>query len=143
MLDCPYSGLGGVIVKGDIVRTATLNVRGIRKMTPQTQEYILGLGLYALTYPVDLDLRADTNLVITKSEVSVLNEDGTRETISLTFADAKAFAQQAAAKFGVGETLKFVYDEGKALAKLGKQAEASIKKAEKKDGKAKAAKTAE
>jgi len=83
------------------------------------------------------------NLVITKSEVSVLNEDGTRETVSLTFEDAKAFAQQAAAKFGVGPVYNFVYDEGKALAKLGKQAEASIKKAEKKNGKAKAAKTTE
>jgi len=33
LLDCPYSGLGGVIVKGDITRNARLNLRGIRGTT--------------------------------------------------------------------------------------------------------------
>ena len=32
LLDCPYSGLGGVIVKGGITRTVWLNVRGTRKL---------------------------------------------------------------------------------------------------------------
>src|SRR5262249_27443475 len=106
LLDCPFSGLGGIIVKGEIVRTVSLNVRGIRKLTPQAQHYALGLGLYALTYPLDLDLRADCNLVTVKTEASLVNEDGTRETIRLTHADTLAFARKAAQEFGVGPALQ-------------------------------------
>jgi len=137
MLDCPFSSsLGGVIVKGEIVRTASLNMRGVRKLSVNVQEYILGLGLFALTYPLNLDLRADCNLVVTKSEATVVNEDGTRESIKLTFEDAKAFAEKVAKAFGVGKAKVFTYDEGKALAKLSGKAAAKAEKMEEKKKKA-------
>jgi CRISPR-associated protein Csb1 len=144
LLDCPYSGLGGVIVKGEIVRTARLNVRGIRKFeTKELQDYILGLGLFALTYPVNFDLREGCNLVATKTVVETLNEDGTRAVIELTHADAVAFAQKATSKFGVGNALEFVYDMNVANISAAGKAEAKEATAKaKKSGKAKATEAA-
>src|SRR5262249_24178047 len=55
LLDCPFSGLGGVLVRGKIVRNSRVNIRAIRKLrganaeqTKLLQQYILGLALYAL-----------------------------------------------------------------------------------------------
>jgi CRISPR-associated protein Csb1 len=140
LLDCPYSGLGGVIVKGEITRTVRLNVRGIRKFkTKELQDYVLGLGLFALTYPVNLDLREGCNLVATKTTVSAFNEDGTRSEIALTHADAVAFATKAAKAFGVGKALEFIYDMNAANISAAGKAEAKEATAKaKKSGKAKA-----
>jgi len=140
LLDCPYSGLGGVIVKGEIVRTARLNIRGIRKFeTEALRNYVLGLGLFALTYPVNFDLREGCNLVATKTVVEKLNEDGTRSVIELTHADAVEFARKAASKFGVGDALEFVYDTKVANISAAGKAEAKEATAKaKKSGKTKA-----
>jgi CRISPR-associated protein Csb1 len=140
LLDCPYSAKGGVLVHGEIVRTARLNVRGIRKLTGDAlQQYVLGLGLFALLYPVSGDLREGCNLVTTKTTVNLVNENGTREDITLTFEDVKQFALAAAQTFGVGSAMTFVYDEANAKAKASGKADAKEAKAkEKKIGKAKA-----
>jgi len=140
MLDCPYSGLGGVIVKGEITRTVRLNVRGIRKFkTKELRDYVLGLGLFALTYPVNLDLREGCNLVATKTTVSAFNEDGTRSEIALTHADAVEFATKAAKAFGVGEALEFIFDTNVANISAAGKAEAKEATAQaKKSGKPKA-----
>ena len=143
LLDCPYSGLGGVIVKGEIVRTARLNVRGIRKFeTKELQDYILSLGLFALTYPVNFDLREGCNLVATKTVVETLNEDGTRSVIALTHADAVAFATKVAMVFGVGDALEFIYNPAAANASASGKVEAKEAKVAKKSGKAKATEAA-
>ncbi len=109
-------------------------------MTEPVREYVLGLSLYALLSPIDLDLRADCNLIVTKTEVSVVNGDGTREALAMTFEDAKAFAKSAADKFGIEPALTFTYDEGKALKLLNKKAAAAetaaVAKEEKKNNKA-------
>jgi CRISPR-associated protein Csb1 len=139
LLDCPYSGVGGVIVKGEIVRTARLNIRGIRKFeTEALRNYVLGLGLFALTYPVAFDLREGCNLVATKTTVSVFSEDGTRSDIALTHADAVAFATKAAKVFGVGDALEFIYNPVAANASASGKVEAKEAKVAKKSGKAKA-----
>ena len=147
MLDCPYTGLGGVIVKGEITRAARLNLRGIRTLhganadeTEKLQQYVLGLGLFALTYPVNFDLREDCNLVATKTEAFTLAEDGTRSPITLTHTDAVAFANEAAKKFGVGPTLEFIYDPNAATRSASGKAEVKeTREKTKKVGKAKAA----
>lgn len=140
LLDVPYSGLGGVIVKGEITRTVWLNVRGMRNFeTEVLQQYILGLGLFALTYPVNLDLREGCNLVATQTTVSEFNEDGTRSEIALTHADAVEFATKAAKAFGVGDALEFIYDTNVANISATGKAEAKEATAKaKKSGKAKA-----
>ena len=124
ILDCPVSGtLDGVVVQGEIYRSAVLNVRGIRRLgTQQLQNYILGLGLFALTVPMALDLREGCNLVVVDAHAELVNEDGTRTEISLSHDEARKFAAKAANEFGVGEPRHFVYDPKVAIEVLkGKQ----------------------
>ncbi len=129
LLDCPYSGLGGVIVKGEIVRNARLNLRGIRALRGATdvesqklQQYVLALGLFALTCPVNGDLREGCNLVATKTAYSTFAEDGTRSDITLKHDDVLAFAKSAAKDFGVGDALEFIYDQNAANASASRTA---------------------
>ena len=148
LLDCPYSGLGGVIVKGDITRNARLNLRGIRALrgteTEKLQQYVLALGLFSLTYPVSGDLREGCNLVATKTTYSVFAEDGTRSDIALKHEDVLAFAKTAAKGFGVGEAMEFIYDPSAAHASASGRADAKEEKTKvKKSGKAKAEAAAE
>jgi CRISPR-associated protein Csb1 len=112
ILDCPVSGThDGILVRGEIYRSAELNVRGIRRLRGEPlQSYILGLGLFALTAPAALDLREGCNLVVTETKSELVNEDGTRTEFRLTHADALAFARKAAEAFGVGESRHFIYD---------------------------------
>jgi CRISPR-associated protein Csb1 len=151
LLDCPYNGLGGVLVKGEIVRNARLNVRGIRTLrganaeeTQKLQQYLLALGLFALSAPASADLREGCNLVATQTHFSVFNEDGTRSDIALKHEDVLAFAKQAAQDFGVGPALEFVYDAKAANVSASGKADAKDEKAKvKKSGKAKADTSAE
>jgi CRISPR-associated protein Csb1 len=151
LLDCPYGGLGGVIVKGEIVRNARLNLRGIRALrgadaaeTEKLRQYVLGLGLFALTYPVSGDLREGCNLVATKTLYSTFAEDGTRADIALKHEDVFAFAKTAAKEFGVGEAIEFIYDPSAAHASASGRADAKEEKMKvKKSGKAKAEAAAE
>lgn len=110
---------GGVIAKGDIRRDVTLHVAALRLLRGTTEDdtrklraYLLGLALVAFTKPAIGYLRQGCNLVIDsdrKSESKVVFQDGRREDLQLTHADALAFAKKAAAAFGVGEskTVKF------------------------------------
>lgn len=119
LLDCPTSGLGGVIVNGEIVRTVQLNTRALRKLHGEAlQNYVLGLGLVALLAPADLDLREGCNLVVESTAVEAVNEDGTRASFEMTYPEALEFAKQAAKVFGVGANRQFTYSESKVKAKL-------------------------
>jgi len=146
LLDCPYSGLGGVIVKGEIVRNARLNIRGIRALrganaaeTLALQQYVLALGLFALTCPLDGNLREGCNLVATKSVYSTFSEDGTRSDIVLKHENVLAFAKEAAKDFGIGSALEFVYDQSAANSSASGKAGAKEERAKvKKSGRQKA-----
>ena len=131
LLDCPTSGLGGVICNGGITRTVQVNVRAIRKMGDPVQDYILGLALVALLAPADLDLREGCNLVIASTTAEAVNEDGTRTPFTMTYEQAVEFAKKAAAKFGVGASREFIYDEANIAAKIASRAEEKGKKADK------------
>ncbi len=146
LLDCPYSGKGGVLVKGEIVRSARLNIRGIRALkgataeqTAKLQNYVLGLGLYALVAPASGDLREGCNLVSTSTRIAVLNEDGTREELELKYNDVVAFAKQAAQDFGVGNAVEFIYNPTAAGSASGKAEKLEEKAKTKKIGKVKEA----
>lgn len=112
ILDCPVSGTpDGVLVQGEIYRSAELNVRGIRRLSGEAlQNYMLGLGLFALTAPAALDLREGCNLIAVEMKTELVNEDGTRMQLKLTHNDALAFARKASEVFGVGPARHFVYD---------------------------------
>lgn len=141
ILDCPVSGTkDGVFVRGEITRSAELNLRGIRKLragteerTKKLQEYVLGLGLFALVAPLDFDLREGCNLVVKETTMEAVSEDGTRTPLGWKRDEVLAFAKNAAAAFGVGEKRHFVFEASKAKEMLsGKAAEKEARKTGKK-----------
>lgn len=128
---------GGVIAKGDIRREVTLQIAALRLLrgttddeTKKLRAYLLGLALVAFTKPAVGFLRQGCNLVLDcdkKPEWRVVYPDGRREVAGLTHDAALAFAKQAAAVFGVGEskTVKFdsrlAKDETAGDGKVGKK----------------------
>ena len=103
-------GKGGVIAK-EIVRTGVLNLSALRKYDEPLRDYLLGLGLVMLTYPLNHDYRSGTLLVhdaARPTKIEVVYRNGKREPITLTHKNALAFAQEAAKTFGVGENREFV-----------------------------------
>jgi len=110
---------GGVIAQGDIRREVTLQVAALRLLrgatddeTKRLRAYLLGLALVAFTKPAVGFLRQGCNLVLDgdkRPDSKVVFPDGRREVSGLTHDTALAFAKQAAAAFGVGEskTVKF------------------------------------
>ena len=80
--------------------------------TKKLRAYLLGLALVAFTKPAVGFLRQGCNLVLDgdkKPDSKVVFPDGRREVSGLTHGAALAFAREAAATFGVGEsrTVKF------------------------------------
>jgi CRISPR-associated protein Csb1 len=130
ILDCPVSGTSdGVLVLGELYRSAELNVRGIRRLRGESlQNYILGLGLFALTAPAALNLREGCNLVAVETKTELVNENGTRTEFNLTHDDALAFARKAAKAFGVGQARHFAYNPKLAIEALQGKKETGKKK---------------
>jgi CRISPR-associated protein Csb1 len=146
--DIPVRGLGGVIVRGDIFRYSSINVRLVRKLyallpdgsaddegTQRLRRYILGLSLYALTVPLDLNLRQGCNLFPVPEAPAVyttIDEEGVESVISLTHAEVTAFAESAAKEFGIGKNASFEFAaKMRAVkSKKGKKAEGSVETTE-------------
>jgi len=102
--------LGGVTAQGEIVRTATLNLVALRqnlKVRPgqpvsDTAIYVYGLGLVAMTMQPEVFLRQGCLLVGNgPSQARVVYRNGSEQVWSLDADQVLAYAQQAAAKFGV------------------------------------------
>ena len=111
---------GGIRVRGDIRRDATLNLAAIRAlkgldggMTLKLRRYILGLALVAITWPQETFLREGCQLVPDQKhpvEWQVVRSDGSREAFSLQHSEAINFAQMASAEFGVGSSRTGTFD---------------------------------
>jgi CRISPR-associated protein Csb1 len=109
----PASGShGGVIADGGVRRDASLQLAALRLLragddevgTPALRRYILGLALTAFTYPPSGYLRQGCNLVLDSEKPREFLEvygDGRRVDVSLTHADALAYARATALAFGV------------------------------------------
>ena len=118
---------GGVVARGDIRRDVTVNLVALRRLggerADDLRRYILGLSLVAATAPQDGFLRAGCQLVparpITAERV---DRDGTRTEVTLDHATARAFAEEAAATFGVAERRRVTFDKTRAVADAGKKA---------------------
>ncbi|MDE0389447.1 MAG: type I-U CRISPR-associated RAMP protein Csb1/Cas7u [Rhodospirillales bacterium] len=113
---------GGIVVHGEIRRTVTVNLVALRRLGgndgPALRRYVLGLALVAATAPLDGFLRQGCLLTPDPDALaswSAVGRDGTRETLALDAGAALAFAQDAAAAFGVSESRTVPFD--KALAK--------------------------
>jgi CRISPR-associated protein Csb1 len=100
---------GGVIA-GEIVRRGVLNVTTLRKGHEAMQAYLLGLGLVMLTYPLTHDYRQGAFLVSDPNrpaKLEIVYRNGQRQAVNITHEEALAFAQDAAAAFGVGANQRF------------------------------------
>lgn len=113
---------GGIVVHGAIRRTVTVNLVALRRLGgddgPALRRYVLGLALVAATAPLDGFLRQGCLLTPDPDEPvswAAVGRDGTRETLALDADAVLAFAQDAAAAFGVRESRTVPFD--KALAK--------------------------
>lgn len=119
---------GGIIVKGDIWRDATLHLAALRLLRGKDekgddaslslQRYLLGLVLVALTHPAASYLRQGCNLVRTEKpsfSIKLVYNNGKRE--DATIGDAKTFAQAAAESFKVTQPEKAAYKFDPARAK--------------------------
>lgn len=115
-------GLGGVLVKGEIRRDATLNLIALRALsgpdgesTQRLQRYILGLALIAFTAPAELYLRQGCLLVADPENPATVQQvarSGRRSEVSLPSDAILEFAQTAAAAFGVGDSFRAQFDAG-------------------------------
>jgi CRISPR-associated protein Csb1 len=121
---------GGVIADGGIRRDAVLALSALKLLRADTPEsttklrrYILGLALVAFTkLPLEY-YRQGTILVVDpdpekKREFKSVKADGTRVDAGITHEAALAFAQAAAAAFGVGASKTVPFDAAKAKAEF-------------------------
>ena len=107
--------LGGVLVRGDILRDVTINLtalRGLRagseERTQQLRRYLLALTLYAAVKDFDLYLREGCHLRITsESGWRKVPRRGEPERVDLPFEEIAAFADAAAKPFREQWTQRF------------------------------------
>lgn len=122
----PATGVhGGVVARGPIERTVTVNLVALRKLGGENAQslrrYILGLTLVAATEPLDGFLRQGCLLVqdqnVPAEWVSV-GRDGARSPIALSPAVALDYATFAANAFGVGPNRRVAFKKELAQADL-------------------------
>lgn len=123
---------GGVIVRGEIVRRATLSLVGVRELvakdngeTRKLRRYILGLALVALTADQGktLNLRQGCQLVRfgnADGSMKVVSADGTRNEVALTGAAALQFAKEVAHVFVVGNSREAKFKKERAKKEIAK-----------------------
>lgn len=113
---------GGVIATGGVRRDATLSLAALRLLscgtdkakTVSLRRYVLGLSLTAFTHPPAVYLRQGCNLVLDASkprEFVEVHVDGKRLPVTLTHADALAYARAAAAAFGIGQDRSVTFEK--------------------------------
>jgi CRISPR-associated protein Csb1 len=111
------NALGGVLVRGNIRREATLNLVALRTLgvlkesgtldeeaTKTLRRYILGLALVALTKPMSHNLRQGCLLVRVEDKPAtwqLVHASGKREPCVFLHEEALAYAEAAAAGIGV------------------------------------------
>ena len=116
---------GGVIATGGVRRDATLSLAALHLLKSAEDEdktlalrrYVLGLSLVALTADVPGYLRQGCNLVRDPSqeyEYAEVYRDGTRKPVKVSADSALAFAKEAAAAFGVGESRVVPFEKKRA-----------------------------
>lgn len=121
---------GGIQVLGEIRRDAALNLAGVRTLradgddrTLALRRYILGLALISFTAHPETSLREGCELVPDPARPSLcerVGHDGTREPVELSHGEVLAYAQAAAASFGVGENRQATFDQRVAQGELRK-----------------------
>jgi CRISPR-associated protein Csb1 len=147
----PSTGVLGGVVCREIKRRASFNVTGLRTHLlraqrssvvvehAQAQEravrYLLGLGLTALTAPMDYSFRSGCQLVCTSRVLQVVANDGTKTSISLDHDQVRAWAQAAADACKFKNKIEAKFSTAAVRAKISEQAKKNTEKSDKKKGK--------
>jgi CRISPR-associated protein Csb1 len=125
---------GGVVARGPIERTITVNLVALRKLDGENAQklrrYILGLALVAATEPLDGFLRQGCLLVQDENapaEWKIVGRDGKRTPVALSSAVALDYAKKAVGAFGVGPDRRVFFRK--------ELAQADLKELDKKKGK--------
>jgi CRISPR-associated protein Csb1 len=125
---------GGVVARGPIERTITVNLVALRKLdgehAQKLRRYILGLALVAATEPLDGFLRQGCLLVQDENapaEWKIVGRDGKRTPVALSAAVALDYAKKAAGAFSVGPDRRVFFRK--------ELAQADLKELDKKKGK--------
>ncbi len=125
---------GGVVARGPIERTITVNLVALRKLDGENAQslrrYILGLSLVAATELLDGFLRQGCLLVPDEkvpAEWVAVGRNGVRTPVGLSTAVAVDYAKAAAKEFGVGPDRRVAFKK--------ELAQADLKELEKKKGK--------
>jgi CRISPR-associated protein Csb1 len=126
--------LGGVVARGAIERTVTVNFVALRKLDgekgPALRRYILGLALVAAAEPADGFLRQGCLLVQdenSSAEWMLVARNGHRSPVDVSPASTLAYAERTAAAFGVGANRPVTFKK--------ELAQADLKELERKKGK--------
>jgi CRISPR-associated protein Csb1 len=144
----PASGSHGGVIAAGIRRDATLGLAALRLLfagndaakTSTLRRYILGLALVAFTHTPAAYLRQGCLLVRNtarekENEFVEVHPTGERKPLTITHADALAYAAAAAAEFGVGESRTVPFDPERA--KKDVKGEGGTKSKSKRGGKSK------
>lgn len=119
---------GGIVARGGIFRDVTINLVAVRQIGAgegdgsALREYILGLALIAAAEPQDGYLRQGCLLTLDPDAPARWHEvdrTGRRTPVELTPDIALELAQNAAARFGIGESGEFAFQKDRAKAILG------------------------
>ena len=120
---------GGIVVHGEIRHTVTVNLVALRRLGGDDglalRRYVLGLALVAATAPLNGFLRQGCLLTPdpdAPASWAAVGRDGMREAVALEADAALAFAQSAAAAFGVRENRSVRFDKTRAKADATKKA---------------------
>lgn len=120
---------GGIVARGGIRRDVVVNLAALRKLSGGGEDvalrkYVLGLALVSATCAADMDLRQGCNLTRDPAKGApaweAVHPDGRREKVELDCKQAKAFAEEAAAAFGVGDEMSGAFKKDLAVATLKK-----------------------
>jgi CRISPR-associated protein Csb1 len=125
LADAPSAGThGGILVHGQILREAQLNMSALMSLrgsddqeTDMLRRYVLGLALVAMLAPRVHDLRQGCLLVSDQEnpgKLQAINSDGSTHEAKIPFENVLAFANESAGRFGVGGELKTSFDPKKA-----------------------------
>ncbi len=113
---------GGIIARGGILRTVTVNLVALRQLDGREngsalRRYVLGLALVAAAEPPDAFLRQGCLLTPDPEQPSqwtLVARDGSRTAVTLTPEIARTQAERAAAAFGVGESRRIPFSKDRA-----------------------------
>ena len=116
---------GGIIAHGSIQRDVVVNFAALRKInsseerqTEALQSYILGLSLVAASSMNEWDLRQGCLLTMDpdkeEPQWNTVSPDGKRVKTDIDSDQILKYAQNAANKFGVGESIDVTFDVNKA-----------------------------